>query len=416
MVRRGRGPRSHRKLASRTNREWFGRSALAVGLLALGFLSTSSSIAHVVAKVDPAQANALAPGNGRILAKYAEDVFTRTLSTDPNSLSGNLARRALQADPTAVEALTVLGFQAELRGNTSASDRIFSYSVALSRRELRPQIWAIERAVTEGDIAGALRSYDIALRTSKDAPQDLYPILAAALSEPRIRSELLDILASHPVWEESFIAYAANSGIEPEGAISFFKEGREIGLKVTDDLRVSLVNALISQNRLDSAWTYYRSFRNVARRDRSRDPEFALKDENRALFDWRAGESTRLSVAILRQGKGGRLDFSVPPSVGGVLVSQAQLLPAGAYRLEGQSAGLDQPDHSKPYWTLICHDGRELGRIPLQNSKADGGRFTGRFTVPQGCGMQTLSLVARPSDDISGVAGQISMAQLVPAR
>ena len=410
--RRKRGLKS--EFARRSRREWSIRIGLAFGALVLGYFSTAHSLANVIAKVDPATAYAIAPGNGVIAAKYAQEAFTIAPTMEANSKPADLARRALLADPTAVEALTVLGFQAQLRGEVARADRIFSYSTALSRRELRPRIWAIEKAVDRGDVADALRNYDIALRTSNSAARDLYPTLAAALSEPRIRADLLTILANDPVWGDGFLAYAATSGVEPEGAVALFREGRKVGLEVDDDLSFALVNVLVSQNKFENAWAYYKSFRPQAQRNRSRDPGFAMQADDGAAFDWRVGHDARLGAAILRNGKGGLLDFAVPPSTGGQLVRQTQLLPAGKYRLVGRSSGLDQPRTSRPYWVLTCSDGREMGRFSVPNSDERGGRFSGQFTVAQDCDAQTLSLVARASDDIMGVTGQILEAQLVP--
>ena len=400
--------------AKRASREWIARGGLALGLAVLSYIGTASSLAHVVVKADPAQAHLMAPDNGVILADYAQTSFTRRPVKEANSAPANLAREALLAEPTAADALTVLGFQAQLRGDTAQADRIFSYSTAISRRELRPRLWAIEESIARGDIAGALRNYDIALRTSNDALGLLFPSLTAALAEPRIRAALLPVLDSDPVWKDSFLGYIAKTGIEPEGAIALFREGRAIGLEASEDAQANLVNALFGQNKRSEAWAYYRTFRSGARRDLSRDPNFALNTAVKSVFDWQTGTDTRLSAAILQQGNRGILDFSVPPSVGGALVSQAQLLPPGPYRLEGQSRGIDQPERSRPYWSLTCQDGRELGRIVLPNSDQDSGRFTGRFDVPAGCVSQTLTLVARSTDDIMGVSGQIEKARLIP--
>ena len=315
---------SHGELASRSIRDWTARGSLALGLSVLAYLGTTSSLAHVITKVDPARAYALAPSNGVIIADYAQSAFTRTPTGETDSLPALLARQALRSDPTAIEALTVLGFQAQLRGDSAQTDQIFSYSIDLSRRELRPRMWAIEEAVTRGDIAAALRQYDVALRTSFDSAELLFPTLTAALAEPRVRSDLLSILATRPVWEDRFVAYAANSGIEPQGAIALFREAASVGVQPDPDLRASLVNSLLSKGKVDEAWSYYRTFRPDVRRDRSRDPQFLLEANNRAAFDWRTGTEAGLSVAILREGESGVLDFSVPPSTGGTLVSQSR--------------------------------------------------------------------------------------------
>ena len=414
----GRGSKKHSRrkvglLAQRTGGEWLARGSAALVLAILGYLSTTSSLAQVVVRGDPSRAHALAPGDGVIMAQYAEQAFSLTPTDRKDSLPSSLSRRALIADPTATDALTVLGFQAQLSSNPDETDRIFSYSTRLSRRELRPRIWAIEQAVMKGDIAGALRNYDIALRTSKDAPGMLFPTLSAALSGPRIRAALLPILGSGPVWKEDFIAYAASSGIEPEGTIALLQDGSKYGLEPTESQRADLVNALVSRNKPQHAWAYYASFRPAVEQDRSRDPEFALEAPVRTVFDWRAGSDTRLSAAILRQGKSGLLDFAVPPSVGGELVQQTQLLPAGTYRFTGRSVGIEQPEGSRPYWTLSCQDGQRVGNVTVPNSSQNDGKFSGVFVVPQGCKTQTLSLVARSTDDILGVSGQIEYAEIV---
>lgn len=396
----------------RTRREWLARGALALSLAALGAQAVTASLAHAVARVDPQQAALLSPGDGHIMAKAAESGFRQRPDISATSRAAAMARQALRLDPTAAEAVAVLGFQAQLRGELEKADQLFSYATRLTRRELQPRIWAIERAVERGDIDQALRNYDVALRTSDAAKDMLFPILAAALAEPRIRGELARILNTRPVWEDDFIAFAAIRGVEPEGAIALISEAP--GLQVNDDLRAHLVNALAAKDKPEEAWAFYRSFRPTADRSRSRDPNFALRADQRAVFDWRPGDHASLSVATSEGDRGGVLDFNAPPGSGGVLVSQTQLLPAGSYRLEGRSSGLNQPANSRPYWTLSCENGQELGRIVMPNSEEDHGRFAGRFTVPSACPVQILALIARPTDKIAGVSGSITHAQLQP--
>ncbi len=122
-----------------------------------------------------------------------------------------------------------------------------------------------------------------------------------------------------------------------------------------------------------------------------------------------------ISAVILQEGERGILDFSLPPGTGGNLVHQTQLLPPGTYRISGRSRGVNQSERSRPYWTLMCQDGRELGRVEVPNSDVANGAFEGRVSVPGDCATQTLSLIARATDDIAGVSGQIERAALVPA-
>ncbi|WP_454598018.1 tetratricopeptide repeat protein [Qipengyuania sp. SM2507] len=369
----------------------------------------------MIESADPSRAAVLAPGNGVILAASAQQEFKIAPTGAEESNPARLARLALRHDPTAVDALTVLGLQAQLRGETERAREIFQYSLRLSRRELRPQIWAIEEAVNRGDIAAALRSYDIALRTSREAPNLLFPNLVAALTEPKVRAGLLPIMASDPVWAESFLQRIATSGIAPTAGVAFFLEGEAVALPVTDDLRASLVNGLLAEGETQQAWAYYSEFRRDTVRNRSRDPDFALASDIRAAFDWMPSTQSGTSAAILQEGEGGILDFSLPPGTGGTLVQQTQLLPPGVYRISGRSRGVDQPERSRPYWALLCQDGRELGRVEVPNSDVSNGVFEGRVSVPNGCAVQTLALIGRATDDIAGVSGQIERASLIPA-
>lgn len=413
MARRRLEPRSRSR---RSARNWAVRGALALVVITLGYLSVTGSLAQVIEGADPARAHLLAPRNGVITAALAEQQFSMQPGPDDQAEPARLARLALRQDATAAAALNVLGLQAQLRHDTERARELFRYSLLLSRRELRPQLWSIQEAVNRGDIKDALRGYDIAMRTSASAPGILFPVLASALAEPRVRAALLPIIETRPVWAAGFVDYMATSRIDPAAAVTFIRQAEDVGLPVSNDHRAALVNALSGTQGYEQAWDYYVTFNADADRRRSRDPEFALQTDARTLFDWRASEVTQLSAAILATEQGGILDFAVPPTIGGTLVSQTQLLPPGTYRLEGRSTGIDQPDRSRPYWMLRCRNGRELGRVPVPNSNQDNGRFVGEFTVPADCPEQTLVLVARATDAIAGVLGQIDRAALVPVQ
>lgn len=403
----GVGPADRRK-------QWLVRGSLALAAAALGFASVGASLANFLVKGDPGRAYALAPGNGTVAARYAQDLFSARPDTEPRGTAATIASRALLNDPTAANALTVLAFQAQLRGERSKADAIFRYSNDLTRRELRPRLWAIEEAVNRGDIDGALSHYDIALRTSRDAGAMLYPTLAAAMTERRIRAGFLNILAHQPSWKDEFFDYVTRRRIAPEGLAALLIEGRGLGLTVTEDARVQLIDALVLNGKADQAWIIYQGLRKGARRDQSRDPTFTLNAASRSAFDWRAGEDSRLGVAILKDGNAGAIDFAAPPDSSGVLAQQSQLLAPGHYRLDGRSRGIDQSPSSLPYWTLICIDGREIGRVEMPNSSDRDGRFSGIFSIPQGCPVQKLQLVARPSGDVMGLSGQIVEVRLRP--
>lgn len=400
----------------RSAREWIVRSVLAAGIAAVAYLGITDSLAHATEGADPADAHRLAPWNGVITAELAEDTFLRTPKASEESEAARLARLALRQDATAAAALYVLGQQAQLRNETRRANNLFRYSWLLSRRELKVQLWSIEEAASRGDVDDALRSYDVALRTSLRARTLLFPVLASALTEPAIRAGLLPIIETRPMWTNAFVDYIATTEAEPAAAAAFFREAEGHGLLVDENDRAALVNTLAATEGSEAAWRYYQSFRSGVTALRSRDPEFTLQVSTRTLFDWRTSEDAQLSAAIFGSEEGGMLDFAVPPTIGGVLLSQSQLLPPGTYLMEGRSSRIQQPERSQPYWTLKCRDGRELGRVTVPDSTQSKGRFQGEFQVPVDCPEQTLQLVARATDAIAGVAGQIDRAALISAQ
>lgn len=403
-----------RASARRPAIEWGFRGLLAIFAAALGYISVTYTLGYAL-KERPARAHVLAPQDGRITARMAEALMTPTATAAERARSELLARLALREDPTASRAAAVLGLGAQIRGDLAAARKLFAYAEALSRRDLQTQLWAIEDAVSRNDIPGALRHYDIALRTSRAAPDLLFPVLASAAEDPAIRAVMTKTLAGRPSWSADFLDYAARQGADPRSIAQLFWASRRQGAGISDETNAVLINRLIDRGFSDAAWTYYASLHPGVDRRVSRDPDFTTASAP-SVFDWRPINDGGISTSIQRGGDGGIVDFSAPPSVGGHVLQQVQVLPPGAYRLEGRSTGIDQPDRSRPYWVLICPDGRELGRIDLPNSERSNGAFAGQFIVPTGCPIQKLALVVRPSDSVSGVAGQISKAKLYPVR
>lgn len=400
-------------LARRSPQEWVVRLALAALAAMLGYYCVTFSIAQVVVKRDPALAYRLAPYDGRITAAYATSLAGPDAAVQDRVRADALAKRALQQDATAVAAVATLGINAEVRGDKAAARRYFGYAQKLSRRDLRTQLFMIEDAVQREDIPGALRHYDATLRVSPNLGEMLYPVLASASADPVIRRELVKTLAGEPVWGESFIEFAASKGLDPKSTAALFLGLRRAGVAVPEIARSGAVNALIGGGQFNAAWSYYASIRPGADRRRSRDSRFTANLERPSQLDWTPiNDGAGLTSSI----QGGIFDFYAPASVGGPMLRQLQLLPAGTYRLNGHSIGIEQPAGALPYWTLRCQDGRELGRVEVPNSSASKGNFTGTFSVPEDCAVQTLVLAARPSDEVSGLSGQFDRVELIPAR
>lgn len=394
----------------RTTTEWIVRGALAIIVMALGYISVASTMGYLSRVAAPEHAHRLAPWDGRVTAMLAAKLSGVDGDAVDLIRARRLAREALLQDPTATGAVIALGLVDEQTGRSRAAARLFNYANVLSRRDLATQLWAIETAVSRGNIAGALRHYDIALRTSRHAPDLLFPVLVSAIADPPIRAALVQTFRNKPSWAPLFIEYAASNGPNPHVTSLLFHDLQRSGITIAPVAQTVLIDTLASRGAFDDAWLYYSAVRPNSDRRRSRDSRFTANLTMPTVFDWRIANDSAISASIQRTDNGGVVDFSAPSGVGGTVVQQTQLLPPGRYRLSGRAAALAALGNDSPYWVAACQNGRELGRINIPGT----GDFTGVFNVPAECVAQTLSLVLRPSDATGGTTGQIERVQLVP--
>ena len=408
-MRKAAGSRSVR----RSGRERVIRLFLASLCLVFGYFSVTGALARSVLRANPSLSYALAPNLGAVVAANAEAQFVQRPDPQPGSFAAALANDALRLDMTAVKAVNTLALQAQLRNDTARARALFRYALLLSRREFRAQLWAIEDAVTRGDIREALRNYDNALRTSQAARDLLFPNLAAAIAEPKVRAGLLRVLATQPVWSKAFLDYIATARIDSNAALALYAESTRYRLPLSDDTRSGLVDSLVQEGKLSDAWVFYESFHPTANRLSSRDPDFTYRALTRAPFDWTLGDEEGVSATFTNEGNQGAVDFQVNPAQSGLIAQQMQSLKPGTYQFITRSRDIQQAPRSRPYWQIRCMGGETLAKFDLPNSDAQGQTMKGLFQVPESCPFQILSLTARSTAEIAVNTGQIKEARIV---
>ncbi|MBW6526757.1 hypothetical protein KZ813_07900 [Sphingomonas sp. RHCKR7] len=391
--------------------EWAVRGAAAACAGVLAYVSVTATLGYTYRNRAPERAHRLAGWDGRVTAVLAARLAGLDGGTPNPRAAARLAREALRQDPTAVTAAAALGLVADMDGQHQVAARLFDYAETLSRRDLPTQLWKIEAAVGRGEVAEAMRHYDIALRTSRHAPDLLFPVLVAAMADPPVRTELVRTFLRRPAWGPLFVEYAAGSSPDPEVTSQLFQDLQRNGISPAPVAQTVLVDTLASRGAFQDAWRYYQVFRPKVDRRRSRDPRFSADIALPTVFDWRIVSDTGVSASLQRGDQGGLLDFAAPASLGGAVAQQKQFLPPGRYRLSGQAGGLAGATGPDAYWVMTCPDGRELGRVDIHGP----GGFAGTIEVPDDCVAQTLTLMLRPSDMPSGIAGQILRAEVVPS-
>jgi hypothetical protein len=407
------------KTVSRQRRsplDWGLRLLLAGAVGGIGTLCVMQSAALTLAKDQLEEAYALAPHNGRIAGRLSQSLYRPDASEVDRERAVAIARKAVRYEPTAAEAVAILAADALVRGQRAEGEQLLAFSQHISRRDFRTQILAAELAVSRDDIAGALRHYDVALRTKKQAADLLFPLLTSALAEPAIRSEMVKVLTNKPIWASAFMDHIAGNSADIAPTAAFMSNLQTARITVPDTAVQAVIARLVAEKMFDQAWTVYAAARAGSDRTQSRDPAFTAAPPAPAIFDWIAINTPSISAAILPDQTNGLFDFSVAMGHGGDVLRQFQMLPAGDYVVTGRSSGIEQPRQSQPYWSLRCQGGNEIGRIDIQNSSQAEGHFQGRLTVPANCPAQMLVLIARSSDDIGGVSGQIHHIEVRPAR
>ena len=403
-------------LTRRKPAEWVARGVLAIGAAWLGFHAVTHSLAYVVRVRATEQAHAMAPGNARITALLAVRMLRPGAKPEDFARAKGLARTALRQDASVVDAVATLALLAQGRQDHAQAQRLFAYSKRLSRRDLRSRLGMIEESVARNDVPGALRNYDIALRTSRLSSEILFPVLSSAITDTMVRRHLIDMLAKQPPWAGAFISHVTMHGSDALAAAALLRALHRQRVGTPPDAPAIIIDRLLAQNEGQAAWAFYATVVQGTEPRRSRDPSFDKGPEVASAFDWRALQGSGISTTLQRDADGGIFDFSVVTSVGGPLLRQTQVLPPGDYILEGRSAGIDQADGSLPYWSLTCLSGREIGRVAVPNSDQNDGGFAGKLTVPADCPVQQLTLVASASDKVGGVTGQIHQTAIRPVQ
>lgn len=386
------------------------RGVAAAAVLALGAYAASQSFAVAVRQPATNLALRLAPNNAAILALQAEQIANGTASPAQWDQAAQLARRALRRDPLQPSAAVTLGIVAGLHKHTQASQRAFTYSLEISRRNLKAHLWAIEYAVEQGRIPEALRHYDAALKTSKQAPEILFPVLANAVASDDVRDALLPVMLKRPVWALPFSNFVAISANDPRSAPLLLGDLRSRGFMLPVGAEASMLGALASRKSYAVARDYLsKVYPQFSSRD-VRYPSFAGNPPTPSPFDWNLQNDDGLNSDIQRDKAGGTLSFTAVGGASGPLLRQLLLLPPGIYEIGSRLKRLD-PSEASLSWLVQCVDGTELARLPVKQSD----KLilpNGKFAVRSDCPAQLLALAVNPSDSPTEVSGEMAMVKI----
>ncbi|MBO9622436.1 MAG: hypothetical protein J7500_06970 [Sphingomonas sp.] len=397
----------------------------ALSVLGLGAALATASVtaAGVFGTRNPETALRYAPYDATAKAKLAERLVLGPLATGglPSAAAQeqarDLAHAALRRDPTEVTALAALALIESVNQRNDRAATMLERSEKLSRRDLQAQLWLLERSVERGDVPGALRHYDIAMRTSRDSREKLMSVLMSASEDPAIAAELTRILRAAPDWRAEFLTKVA---WEAPSAVTLNQVAAR-NLNAGDPQERQLLSRALSRmaamGRPDLAWqSFTRAGGSAAR---VQDPNFC-SDTPLPPFGWQYTDNAALRPEPCQRVPGTEatvLLMPAAPDAAGDAATQLLHLGGGQFRLQALTGGITAAGSTGPSVTVRCAVGNaELLRYRLPAAPEEGRRIEVDFAVPATCGFQWLSIQAVPGEpgEAGAAAPWISDVKIAP--
>lgn len=382
-----------------------GIAATAVATLAACFVSTGVTAGNIWGRRSPDIALRFWFSGSEAMAQRAAEL----MSERPNDAAvradaDRLARDALARDTTNVTAMRNRGLIADLNGNSNAARRWMRSAEAFSRRDPPTQLWLIEDAVARGDIGQALTHYDRALRTSKNAPELLFPVLIAASNDASVADELSKRLAGRPNWWGPFVNRLIGETDNPAILVLF---ARRLGLSPNDrehpDFFGRILQRLVDANQVGRADALYRTI--VSKGSQPLYNGDFEQDRGVLPFDWRLADESDLAAQISARpdgAKGQVLMLDARNGRGGEVAAQAVALKPGHYVLQGVAAHVSEDESARPVARIRCGPSREaeLAALRLPRAAAAPVAFALPFTLPARC--SGAWIVIEANSDLGG--------------
>lgn len=401
----GAAPGEARPLPRPRSRPGLARSAvLVVAAAGAGWLTLGVTSAAIFGRTRPSLV-AWWPLDATAHATRAARVLERGPRPAREAMAAAVAdaRAALLREPVNAVAARTLGLLLAIQGNEAQANRLMRYSESLSRRDTITQLWMIESDVRRNDIAGALRHYDRALRTSGNARELLFPILIEAAASEGVAQPLARLVATRPRWWPDFVARLVATG-RSAGAIETILLALRLdpGVPAERSLLAGAIHRLVEIGDYRRALDLYRRTGGPAG-GFVRNGDFEA--ENRfAPLDWVLGDGGGAG-GIMQPGAGGSgralLMVVEAGSAGGTVARQLLILPAGSYRFSAVAGRISGAPLEWPRVTISCvRTNASLLDLRLPAAAADGQPVAQDFTVGGACPAQWLIIAApRPTGE-----------------
>jgi hypothetical protein len=315
-------------------------------------------------------------------------------------------------EPGNVIAARAIGIIAGLNGDGPGMARALTYSETLSRRDRPTQLGLIEMSVQKQDIAGALRHYNRALRTSQSVPF-LLSIMIAASSDPEILSGVVKLLRDRPTWRSAFLVQMVDEQTAPDIVLGYL---RALRLNPADTFERQILSRavakLVGQDRITDVIALLPKTPGLIRNG---------KFENENMFpplDWALVDDANLNGVIEAgpTGRGQVLYAEAHNGRGGKVAEEVVSLLPGKYHIT-LLAG-DVTGAASPKITLSC--GNDSTRVltaitPSETGPAGRSVMSNDFLIDMSCRVQRVKVIMQGSIEDGTPRPWIDDVAIIPA-
>jgi tetratricopeptide (TPR) repeat protein len=314
------------------------------------------------------------------------------------------ARRALRSNPLNARALALLGLIAERKGDHDSADALMRISGGRTLSDATTDAWLFNRELRRADYSHALPYADAILRTvfitDLDAQKkQLFPSLAAFVTNPLAFKALTAFLATSPPWRTWFLSELSVRLANQARLVELYTALIETDAPPTKEELRPYLNRLIKDGNFEQAYQIWHKMLPPGQRANETYPfnrDFDIPVDG-LPFNWVLETIPGADIQIVTSDNGGKalfVEFS-GARVRFANVKQLMLLPAGDYVLRGRVKTEDLRTSRGLWWQVFCanNPATTLANTELVFGTITWTDFTVRFRVPAtDCRAQWLRL------------------------
>ncbi len=365
--------------------------------LGLTWCSGVFSLTQITGNTDANLALRFSPGDPTALANRANaEIISQPLRPELWRGLDVLALRSLRAQALNPRALRLLAFVARDEARHLARTNFARLAIKSSRRETGALIFMIDDRVKHDDVVGALKYYDLAMRTSLAARVQLLPVLTNAIEDDEVRKALVPIIKTQPNWIYDFFEYAITNSDNPKTLAKLIEQtGGWPGDPKFDWLTNRLLSQMIAKFQFADFRTHYLTLKN-ARPFLLTSPVISASSfsDGPGILAWqKLGSSSVGMDYVEEQSRQGAMHLYAGSGDRQVVARKILFLNHGSYKFTATLGSLEVTTGAGLQWSIACltRDSTLVWSVEQTQLKSNS-TLRQTFEIPPNCEAQALDI------------------------